>query len=260
MTATPIVNKVDDLGSLLQFCRVPILGECKHFRETITKTSKLSFRRCCDLLRQTLTPLCLRRTKQSLRLTVPLPVYTVRKVNLSTAERTKYQQILQCSKSAIDENVSNSDSATKRLTVLQVILQLRRLCNHGTMIPQRNGMLQDGMDADEILTLRQEEENAVCISCQSSVTLINQPADAASAFMGTCDHLVCAACVDACSWDPTTGSINCPQCQRMVFRKSQSIISIEDVHNNRCLAGHSSKLELLTADLLATQSTDKRWV
>ncbi|KAK3619536.1 hypothetical protein LTR56_023971 [Elasticomyces elasticus] len=133
LTGTPICNKIDDAGALVQFCRVPILEERKAFQKHLTQVAKKSFNNGCKVLCETLTPICLRRTKAILKLPEPRVIPQV--VDLSAQERERYNNLMHHNRRLLDANTSGKLIGKARHTLLQVILQLQIFCDRGTFTP-----------------------------------------------------------------------------------------------------------------------------
>lgn len=247
LTGTPVSNKIDDLAPLLRFCRVPLLQDPAVFREHVTKVTRKSFRQGCNVLRQVLSPVCLRRTKNLLNL--PQPRAVEHSIDFSPAELERHAALHQHIRRCLDASVSGLHDTRSKHTILQAILQLRIFCNQGTFMSDVGDMSDEALlDPDEALTLLQEEGQVTCASCSTNVFIINQERDTSSGSLGTCLHVLCAACRN----EITT----CPKCEEAFAEKYLS--------GERTLRGewtprkpHSAKLTKLVEDLLASQGKEK---
>ena len=257
LTGTPISNKVEDLGALLQFCRVPLLKNQSCFREHITRVAKRSFSQGCSVLRQTLSPFCLRRTRALLDIPPPRTVEST--VELSAAERERYQELVSYCKRKLDQSVSLRGNASGRHTMLHAILQLRIFCNHGTYmhIPEQDA--EEHLDPDEALTLLEENGEAYCARCSDAVHLINQLDDPGSGMLGTCSDLLCASCFDnALDGQDRQSSYLCPVCRQCVSREILPIDRHPAAGTGRIDHEHSAKLQRLVENLSQTHLREKR--
>ncbi|KAF2210118.1 hypothetical protein CERZMDRAFT_7145, partial [Cercospora zeae-maydis SCOH1-5] len=100
LTGTPISNKIDDLYALLHFWRVPLLGDDLTFRQNVIVPSRKSSQRGCNILRDTLRPICLRQKKGIIGLANPDVIE--KQVDFSEAESKHYRGVLERGRRAID--------------------------------------------------------------------------------------------------------------------------------------------------------------
>ncbi|PYH65798.1 DEAD/DEAH box helicase [Aspergillus vadensis CBS 113365] len=132
LTGTPIQNKLEDLGSLVSFLRIPpfeIRSQAK-FKEYIIDPLFSGGNDPSQNLRLLLRSLCLRRTKQGGHsITVNTVVV---KLLLSAAERTAYDEILNETKHEMDTLVSSNLGARKYTKLFTAMHRLRVLCVQGT--------------------------------------------------------------------------------------------------------------------------------
>lgn len=84
LTGTPMQNRLDDFGALMQFIRLPFLDDRAVFRKTIIYPQE---KRPPDLssLRTLLGAVCLRRSRQVINL--PDPLITEQRLEMSMEER-----------------------------------------------------------------------------------------------------------------------------------------------------------------------------
>jgi SWI/SNF-related matrix-associated actin-dependent regulator of chromatin subfamily A3 len=256
LTGTPISNKVEDLASLLQFCRVPILGERSSFHEHVAKVTKKSFRQGCNALRQVLSPICLRRTKALLNLPHPRSVDFV--VTFSAAEMEFRNNLLRQVRRRLDAAVSGHVDAKTNQTMLHAILKLRIFCNLGTFMPPIDDRSDKYyLDPDEALTLLQEEGRAVCACCSTEVASINQERDLASAVLGRCSHVLCVACRGVpLDVSDRTADYKCPKCKENFTEKELMTPGVLHLTSDP-MSPRSTKLEKLVQDLLHSQGEEK---
>ena len=256
LTGTPVSNKVDDLAPLLRFCRVPLLQEPAIFRDHVAKITRKSFRQGCNVLRQALSPVCLRRTKALLNL--PQPRAVDHSINFSPAELERHAALFRHSRRCLDASVSGLHNAKSKHTILQAILQLRIFCNQGTFMPEIQDMSDEALlDPDEALTLLQEDGQATCASCSVEVFIINQERDLSSGILGACSHILCAVCLKAAMNDADQSEVyQCPKCEQAFAEKVLSDErTLRGMSNSR--QPHSAKLARLIEDLLASQGKEK---
>lgn len=139
MTGTPIQNDLDDLRSLLSFLRLEPFSSRSVFEDHIVRPLR-SDQDVDDSLRNLrllLQHVCLRRTESLLDL--PPPVIKEVPVLLSPEEKALYEVVLRDCQVEFDK-IACSRSNRKRFGVLfATIMRLRRVCNHGNIIPEASG-------------------------------------------------------------------------------------------------------------------------
>jgi SWI/SNF-related matrix-associated actin-dependent regulator of chromatin subfamily A3 len=130
LTGTPIQNRLEDVGALVRFLRIPLLDSSLKFQRHIIEPCSRNTPGCDQNLRLLLGSICLRRTKSYLD--VPEAIFKTVHLQLSTEEQVLYSKIIEMSRRAIDEAVSNK-SAIKRVNgMLTTIHRIRMLCDLGT--------------------------------------------------------------------------------------------------------------------------------
>ncbi|GIZ46851.1 hypothetical protein CKM354_000996000 [Cercospora kikuchii] len=249
LTGTPVSNKIDDLGALLEFCRVPLLEDAKTFRRHIATPARKSFKRGCYLLRETLTPLCLRRTQALIGLAKPELIEKL--VDFTRQELSQYRRIIKAGRDALDAPVSGRPESSRNV-VPRLLLKLRIFCNQGTYSDDRESLEQD-LDPDEHFTLLEEQEQDQCVVCFSTITGLGQTEDEASGILGECGHVICLAChSDSSEGNRSTMAYNCPLCKE---RTRPRTLSAGNPANSGAMK-HSSKLNALMHELTASQNAD----
>ncbi|KAK3630701.1 hypothetical protein LTR22_021396 [Elasticomyces elasticus] len=257
LTGTPICNQIDDLGALLDFCRVPVLGDEKTFQRHVAKVARQSTTRGAAVLKAILSPLCLRRTKAVINLSPPRvieePIY------LSAAEKTQYQAIMESYRDRLEEVVSGHRDKSTRDTMLCVILRLRILCNQGTYLAPEVVGKDSVLDADEAFTLLEQKDEAHCVTCLteiSSISFLSQCEEAEqpqTAILGTCGHAVCMVCYHYTRAESGKAyEYACPSCD--LRAEPRQLSDVEPRALSRYgTCKHSSKLEVLLNNLVSSQ-------
>ncbi|KAL8360598.1 hypothetical protein RB601_007148 [Gaeumannomyces tritici] len=141
LTGTPIVNRLEDLFSLVRFLRVEPWSNFSFWRTFITVPfESKNFMRALDVVQTVLEPLVMRRTKEmrtpSGELLVPLPPKTIEIVNveLSEQERAVYDHIIQRARNAFQENVEAGTVMKAYTSIFLQILRLRQSCCHPILV------------------------------------------------------------------------------------------------------------------------------
>lgn len=144
LTGTPVVNKLEDLFSLVRFLRVEPWNNFSFWRTFITVPFESgNFVKALDVVQTVLEPLVMRRTKD-MRLPngeqlVALPPKHVEVVDveLSETERQIYDYILTRAKRTFQEAQSTGTVMKAFTTIFAQLLRLRQSCCHPTLVRNR---------------------------------------------------------------------------------------------------------------------------
>ncbi|KAF2138855.1 uncharacterized protein K452DRAFT_352946 [Aplosporella prunicola CBS 121167] len=182
LTGTPIVNRLEDLFSLVHFLRVEPWSNFSFWKTFITVPFESGdFIRALDVVQTVLEPLVLRRTKDMKtpdgEALVPLPPrkIDIELLELSQAEREVYDYIFTKAKQAFTSNVEAGTLMKSYTTIFAQILRLRQSCCHPVLTRNKaivteeedaanaadiaNG-LADDMDLDALIQrFEAEDEN-----------------------------------------------------------------------------------------------------
>ncbi|KAK8220148.1 DNA helicase rad5 [Zalaria obscura] len=150
LTGTPIVNRLEDLFSLVRFLRVEPWSNFSFWKTFITVPfESKDFIRALDVVQTVLEPLVLRRTKDmktpSGEALVPLPPKTVNieKVDFSKVERDLYEHIFARAKRTFNSNMEAGTVMKSYTTIFAQILRLRQSCDHPVLTRNKNMVAEE---------------------------------------------------------------------------------------------------------------------
>lgn len=155
LTGTPIVNRLEDLFSLVRFLRVEPWNNFSFWKTFITVPfESKDFMRALDVVQTVLEPLVLRRTK-NMKLPngealVPLPSKTVDivEVELSKPEREVYDYIFTRARRNFAASVEAGTVLRSYTSIFAQILRLRQSCCH-PVLTRNKDIVADEEDAAE---------------------------------------------------------------------------------------------------------------
>ncbi|CAG8976199.1 hypothetical protein HYALB_00011130 [Hymenoscyphus albidus] len=156
LTGTPIVNRLEDLFSLVKFLKVEPWSNFSFWKTFITVPfESKDFMRALDVVQTVLEPLVLRRTKDMKTPTgealVPLPPKTMKiiDIELSKPEREVYDHIFTRAKRTLAANVEAGTVMKAYTSIFAQILRLRQSCCHPILTRNQN-ITADEEDAAEL--------------------------------------------------------------------------------------------------------------
>jgi SNF2 family DNA or RNA helicase len=206
VTGTPIQNRVEDFGALLQFIKAFPFDTYQSFAADVADYVNIGDSKGISRLRNIVCSVCLRRTKEILDL--PPKELRTEDVVLQDNERRIYELCKVGTLRIIDEALLTEGKLTSFATVLQLILRLRQICNHGELM----------LSAEAVQQVKDSASNG-------GVTALSPMCEICSATLSqaysvlACWHLICSSCLSYSKLETHRAQIRCPICLSQVSVK-----------------------------------------
>ncbi|KAF9878016.1 DNA repair and recombination protein rad5c [Colletotrichum karsti] len=283
LTGTPIQNKLADIGALFAFIRARPFDELAKFRKYIEVPFEQNVenpQKVKERLTMLLESLCLRRTKELLRL--PGLQEVERKLDFSPEEREQYDKTKNILMRTIKQKVGEVEKSSK-FGLFQANLQMRILCNHGTYQKpfswHRRAYRLDEREA--VASALGQNAEITCDGCHQPMPIIG------SSQMGNefeqCNHVFCSECLEESNYSAgaaTSNGRHCPVCENWIkSAKAQRtgpsgvpVLRVDDVEMADASAepssmkddenyfnptGHSTKMQALIRDVMENLNETK---
>eukprot|EP00079_Xenopus_tropicalis_P023419 XP_012815803.1 PREDICTED: SWI/SNF-related matrix-associated actin-dependent regulator of chromatin subfamily A member 5 isoform X1 [Xenopus tropicalis] len=125
LTGTPLQNNLHELWALLNFLLPDVFNSAEDFDSWFDTNNCLGDQKLVERLHMVLKPFLLRRIKADVEKSLPPKKEIKIYVGLSKMQREWYTKILMK-----DIDILNSSGKTDKMRLLNILMQLRKCCNH----------------------------------------------------------------------------------------------------------------------------------
>lgn len=204
------------------------------FRKHISRMGlyKSSAKEQFDNLRLLLGSICLRRNKSVLL--NPGFMNEDCRISFTLHERQQYEMLELSFKRAMAFATKGTANRLNHNRVMEALLRLRIFCNNGLEGSSTNSVLGSDSQSDEILSMLQQSDEAICSYCSCDILSASRQVDSQEGYLTRCRRLVCRECTTQYRIEhQASGSEICPLC------KSQHVI--EGLGNDNAAFSGSEK-------------------
>ncbi len=134
MTGTPVENRLDELWSQFQFLNPNMLGSRKSFESRFTKPIAQGDDASSDVLRRTIRPFLLRRTKDAVAKDLPEKQESSLICEMTPAQAKVYARMRDHYRSEVLSSVDSVGLERCKIKVLEGLLRLRQVACHPELV------------------------------------------------------------------------------------------------------------------------------
>jgi len=136
LTGTPLQNNLHELWALLNFLLPDVFASSEQFDEwfNLDVDDKEAKQRMIGQLHKILRPFMLRRLKVDVEKSLPPKTETILFTGLSVTQKAVYRQVLMRDIDQINTGFGGNSSGS-RTAILNIVMQLRKCCNHPYLFP-----------------------------------------------------------------------------------------------------------------------------
>lgn len=136
LTGTPLQNNLHELWALLNFLLPDVFASSEQFDEwfNLDVDDTAAKERIIGQLHKLLRPFMLRRLKVDVEKSLPPKSETILFTGMSAMQKQLYKQVLLRDIDMINSN-NTKDTAGSRTAILNIVMQLRKCCNHPYLFP-----------------------------------------------------------------------------------------------------------------------------
>ncbi|QLL30525.1 hypothetical protein HG536_0A03430 [Torulaspora globosa] len=153
LTGTPIINRLDDLYSLVKFLRLEPWSQIGYWKLFVSEPfERKQFKQAFDLVNAILGPVSLRRTKEmrdadgKKLVELPPKEVIVEKIQFNTSQEKIYKYFLDKAENSVKTGLAHGDLLKKYSTILVHILRLRQICCDAALLGSQDENDEDLRD------------------------------------------------------------------------------------------------------------------
>lgn len=135
LTGTPIINRLDDIYSLVKFLRLEPWSQIGFWKQFVSNPfESKNFKQAFDVVNSILEPVFLRRTKQMKGIDgkplveLPPKEIIIERLKFNKSQDAVYKQLLDRAEDSVKQGLARGDLLKKYSTILVNILRLRQVC------------------------------------------------------------------------------------------------------------------------------------
>ena len=136
LTGTPLQNNLHELWALLNFLLPDVFASSEQFDEwfNLDVDDQEAKQRMISQLHKLLRPFMLRRLKADVEKSLPPKSETILFTGMSAIQKNLYRQVLLRDIDTINGSAASNNSGS-RTAILNIVMQLRKSCNHPYLFP-----------------------------------------------------------------------------------------------------------------------------
>eukprot|EP00599_Poterioochromonas_sp_BG-1_P014267 CAMPEP_0173160514 /NCGR_PEP_ID=MMETSP1105-20130129/17906_1 /TAXON_ID=2985 /ORGANISM="Ochromonas sp., Strain BG-1" /LENGTH=655 /DNA_ID=CAMNT_0014079465 /DNA_START=39 /DNA_END=2002 /DNA_ORIENTATION=- len=144
LTGTPLQNNLHELWALLNFLLPDVFASSEQFDEwfNLDINDTETKQRIISQLHKLLRPFMLRRLKADVEKSLPPKSETILFTGMSAMQKNLYRQILLRDIDTIN-TAASTGSQQSRTAILNIVMQLRKCCNHPYLFPNQEDRTLD---------------------------------------------------------------------------------------------------------------------
>ena len=159
LTGTPIINRLDDLYSLVKFLELDPWRQINYWKTFVsTPFESKNYKQAFDVVNAILEPVLLRRTKQMKDkngkplVELPPKEVVIKRLPFSKSQDLLYKFLLDKAEVSVRSGIARGDLLKKYSTILVHILRLRQVCCHPGLIGTQDENDEDLSKNNQLVT------------------------------------------------------------------------------------------------------------
>lgn len=164
LTGTPIINRLDDLYSLVKFLELEPWSHISYWNTFITTPFlKKDYKQALDVVASILDPILLRRTKNMKKdgrplVELPSKQVIIERIQFNPQEQNLYNWFLKLAETSVSQGIRRGDILKKYTQILVHILRLRQICCHMDLVKGSGDEMDEDLGKVQISDLEIPEE------------------------------------------------------------------------------------------------------